>query len=64
MTSKNLAHLLDMLLENLPQFIKTMQKRDIKVTYSKSNLMLADPNTEPHGCKTLIMRIDRRIGTR
>jgi hypothetical protein len=40
------------------------QKGTIAVSHSKSELMLADPNTKPYGGKTLRMKIDRLIGTR
>eukprot|EP00957_Ditylum_brightwellii_P135518 10333099-Ditylum_brightwellii.AAC.1 len=40
------------------------QKGNTTVEHSKSEFMLADPNTKPHGSKTLGMKIDRLIGTR
>eukprot|EP00957_Ditylum_brightwellii_P210201 15364666-Ditylum_brightwellii.AAC.2 len=40
------------------------QKGNIIVSHSKSELMLADPNTKPHSSKTLKIKIDRLIGTR
>eukprot|EP00957_Ditylum_brightwellii_P154248 11738465-Ditylum_brightwellii.AAC.1 len=40
------------------------QKGTVKVKYSKSEHTLADPNTKPHGCKTLTNKIDRLIGAR
>eukprot|EP00957_Ditylum_brightwellii_P209603 15362422-Ditylum_brightwellii.AAC.2 len=45
-------------------FIYHKQKGNIIVDHSKSELMLADPNTKPHDGKTLRMKIDRLIGTR
>ena len=40
------------------------QKGTIDVAYSKTDLMLADLNTKPHGGKNLRTKIDRLIGTR
>eukprot|EP00957_Ditylum_brightwellii_P189773 14447796-Ditylum_brightwellii.AAC.1 len=40
------------------------QKGTIEFNHSKLDLMLADPNTAPHGGKTLRMKIDRLVGTR
>ena len=40
------------------------QKGSIAIEHSKSEHMLADPNTKPHGGKTLHMKIDRLIGSR
>eukprot|EP00957_Ditylum_brightwellii_P211723 15366511-Ditylum_brightwellii.AAC.1 len=40
------------------------QKGSIAVSYSKTDPMLADPNTKLHGGKTLRPNIDRLIGTR
>eukprot|EP00957_Ditylum_brightwellii_P004381 331986-Ditylum_brightwellii.AAC.1 len=40
------------------------QKGTITVEHSKSENMLADPNTKPHGGKALRIKINRLIGTR
>eukprot|EP00957_Ditylum_brightwellii_P186677 14213941-Ditylum_brightwellii.AAC.1 len=40
------------------------QKETISVEHSKYEHMLADPNTKPHGDKTLRMKIDRLIETK
>eukprot|EP00957_Ditylum_brightwellii_P091540 6970316-Ditylum_brightwellii.AAC.1 len=40
------------------------QKGTILVEHSKSELMLAGPNTKPHGGKNLRMKTDRLIGAR
>eukprot|EP00957_Ditylum_brightwellii_P091256 6948181-Ditylum_brightwellii.AAC.1 len=48
----------------ISSFIYQKQKGSIQVEHSKTELMLADPNTKPHGGKTVADKIHRLIGTR
>eukprot|EP00957_Ditylum_brightwellii_P083078 6315260-Ditylum_brightwellii.AAC.1 len=56
--------LIDIMTSRSPIVIYHKQKGSISMEHSNSEYVLADPNTKPHGDKTLRMKLGRLIGTR